>query len=84
MDRDDANLILEFIGAESLTDEEWESMDLDEESNDLDMYNALSAVLAEREDVTDMQARLNYYYAAQGISFTEAEGSSNIFVGSEL
>lgn len=94
MDRDDLNEILAFIGAESLTDEEFETIDLDELDTDQKVFDALALVLEGRESVTDMVLRLRYYYAAQGSTLSsetpEAPGvesspsGSNIFVGGDL
>jgi hypothetical protein len=86
------NAILAFIGAESLTDEEFEFCEgeIEDEDNSSDVYYALISVLEERESVTDMSARLRYYYLAKGIRFgsdveaLEAGAKSNIFVGADL
>lgn len=79
------NAILAFIGSESLTDEEYDGMDVENDSNDRDIYEALLLVLDARESVTDMQSRLRYYYLAKGISFEAAtSGKSNVFVGSKI
>lgn len=77
--------ILAFIGAESLTDSEFDSIDLEDASNDVDNYNALLAILDLRESVSSMQDRLRYYYLAKGVSVSEvSSGKSNILVGAEL
>lgn len=84
MTRTEIDAILAFIGTTSLTDDEWSSMDIDDESNDRDVYEALLLVLDERGSLTNYQDRLTSYYAAKGISFEAATGKSNIFVGSDL
>jgi hypothetical protein len=78
------NAILAFIGTTSLTDEEFDSMDVDEESNSRDIYEALLLILDARGDIVNYQERLRYYYLAKGTSFEAATGKSNIFVGSSL
>lgn len=79
------NAILSFIGAESLTDDEFDAIDIEDEDSNQERYEALLAILVARESVTDMAARLEYYYLAKGIAFGSADvGNSNIFVGSEL
>lgn len=85
MDRDDLDAILDFISAESLTDLEWSTLDIDEESNDLDGYNALVSVLESRELVSTTLDKLNYYYQALGFNFgSTSTAYSNVFVGSVL
>ncbi len=83
--RDYLDGVLSFIGAESLTDEEFDSITLE---NILDLvanYNALLVVLQDREVVSDMTSRLQNYYLAKGAAVSEPNNSrSNIFVGSEL
>lgn len=83
------NAILAFIGATSLTDEEWESLELSEDPSERDQFNALKYILVQREAVSDMYRRLVSYFKAKGMSFGDesssaAIGSSNIFVGSPL
>jgi hypothetical protein len=82
--RDDLNDILSFIGAESLTDEEFDSIDLENMENQVDVYNSLLVVLESRESVSDMAIRLQNYFLAQGVIITSPEPTSNIFVGSVL
>lgn len=83
------NGILQFIGASSLTDEEWNSLDADALDSDRLRFDALKGVLASRESVSEMYRRLVSYFKAKGMTFgddepTEALESSNIFVGSSL
>jgi hypothetical protein len=86
------NAILAFIGAEALTDEEFDSVEIEDEDSNEEKYNALLLILDARDGISGMQARLRYYYLAKGITFgsdpgfpnESATGKSNIFVGSEL
>lgn len=94
--RSDLNEVLAFIGAESLTDDEFEAIegDISSFSNHEEVYTALCQILDGRESVTNMTDRLKYYYLAKGISFasdgapgfpdTTLPGKSNIYVGGEL
>lgn len=83
--RDDLDEILTFIGAETLTDEEFDSVDIENEDNARDVYEALLAVINSRELVSNMAERLRAYYAAQGTTFEQDNrAKSNIFIGSRL
>lgn len=83
--RDFLNAILAFIGAESLTNEEFNGLPIDSASYNADTYNALSAVLAERESVSTIQDKLWAYFKAKGVDVTQASTArSNIFIGSVL
>ncbi len=77
--------VLEFIGAESLTDEEFESIDLENVLDLVANYNALLVILQDREVVSSMTSRLQYYYLAKGAAVsTPVNARSNIFVGADL
>lgn len=83
--REELNDILSFIGATSLTDEEWGSLDVDISDDDETVYAALLAVLVARESVSTTKDRLRYYYLAKGAEVGETDtGSSNIFIGAAL
>jgi hypothetical protein len=83
--RDYLNGVLSFIGAESLTDEEFESIDLEVFTDLVANYNALLIVLQDREVVSSMTSRLENYFLAKGAAVsTPNNARSNIFVGSEL
>lgn len=89
--RDDLDEILSFIGAETLTDEEFDTAEglIETPSNDSEVYEALIAILDSRELVSDYTDKLTAYYAAQGIKFGSAAVSdikpkSNIFIGGGL
>ncbi len=85
MMRDLLNAILLFIGSESLTDEEFDTVDIENPESNAEKYEALLAVLNVRSLVGGMQDRLRYYFLAKGIVFgSVSTGQSTIFVGGRL
>lgn len=79
------NGILSFIGAESLTDEEFSTITLDGTTDDVANYEALLGVLKSRDLVSESISRLQAYYKAMGVSIPPTDlGVSNIFIGSVL
>jgi hypothetical protein len=83
--RDFLNGILAFIGAESLTDLEFDSLTIDSAAYNSDTYEALSSVLESRESVSTIQDQLYFYFKAKGVEVTEAStAKSNIFIGDAL
>jgi hypothetical protein len=62
------NAILAFIGAESLTDDEFESIEDINMSVSSEVYNGLAGILEAREYVTNMVQRLKFYYMARVIA----------------
>jgi len=83
--RDFLNAILAFIGAESMTDEEFETIESELPIYDQGTYDDLSNILESREAVSSIQDRLTAYYEARGVTISENEtGKSHIYVGSVL
>lgn len=81
------NGVFTFIGAESLTDEEWDILDALDLSSAYDnaAYKALDQTLKDREAVSTMRDKLKAYYTAKGVAVTADETKlSNIFVGGAL
>lgn len=80
--------ILAFINAESLTDEEFESIELTEQVYTKEVYLALRTILEARELVSDQVKRLKLYFIAKGVDVsstpTVPTAKSNIFIGSGL
>lgn len=77
--------ILQVIDAASLTDDEYASISLMGKHYDQDSYNALSAILMQREAVSSTQARLTDYYLARGVQVVEKDrAESNIWIGSPI
>lgn len=88
--RDFLDAILEFIGSESLTDEEFDVIDalgLTLEYSK-DVYLALRSMLEAREVVSDQVKRLKLYFIARGTDVaatpTIPTAKSNIFLGCGL
>jgi hypothetical protein len=85
--RDYLNQILSFIGTESLTDEEFASITLENTDDQIAVYQALLAVLQSRDLVSDdMTMRLQNYFLAKGVPVVTVTKMpvSNIFVGAVL
>ena len=85
--REFLDAILEFIEAESLTDEEYASTQpLADEEYTLEVYEALHDVLSERESISDTLDRLKAYFQAKGVTISsEAHPAvSNILIGAVL
>lgn len=86
--RDFLDAILAFINSESLTDEEFEGIDLDAQAYNKETYLALRSVLEARENVSDQVKRLKLYFIARGVDVSSTPGvptpNSNIFLGSAL
>lgn len=87
--RDDLDEILSFIGADTLTDDEFDNAEgmIDDPENDSEVYEALLSVLDSRELVSDYSDKLRSYYAAQGVKFGAAateHAKSNVFIGGGL
>lgn len=80
------NAILTFIGASSLTDEEFESLEVEDQEYTSEVYEALLGVLDARELVSNTRDRLTSYFTARGVSVTEtaADDKTNILVGGVL
>jgi hypothetical protein len=85
--RDFLDAILEFIDSESLTDNEFNSIDLDDEEYTFEVYQALRTIIDDRETVTDQAAKLIAYFTARGVDVsgeTAETPKSNIFIGVKL
>ena len=83
--RDFLNAILSFIGATSLTDNEFDALEIDSATYDAATYSALSGVLVSRESISTLHEKLAFYFQAKGVSITVTNtGKSNIFLGGVL
>ena len=81
--------ILDFIGSESLTDEEFETVDSElPEEYAKDTYLSLKTVLESREGISGQAKKLKLYFIAKGVDLSDAGAAktpkSNIFIGSKL
>ncbi len=86
--RDFLNAILAFIGAESLTDQEWDDSTFeagDTQAYTLSVYNGLKLILESRESVSNQVEKLAAYFEARGLTVSsDYAPTSQIFVGSPL
>ena len=79
------NAILALIGSVSLTDEEWELIELEDGASDVEKYDALIVVLDSRDSVSSTKLRLQYYFLAIGAEVSDpSNAKTNIFVGASL
>jgi hypothetical protein len=77
--------ILSFIGAVSLSDEEFALIEAEDQEYSLEVYNALSDVLDSRESVSTMQEKLEAFFIAKGVEVSENyEAKSNVLIGGGL
>lgn len=86
--REFLDAILGVIGSETLTDDEFSTIEITETTYTEATYDALKAVLQAREDVSGQVKRLKLYFLARGVEFVKTQPTkvpkSNIFLGSEL
>lgn len=84
--RDFLNGILQFIGSESLTDDEFATITIDVEDFTIESYNALKAVLESREGVSGQLKRLKAYFESKGVDIDARSSGpqSNILIGFQL
>lgn len=82
------NAVLSFIGATSLTDEEYDGINflgLTALDYNQAAYDQLAAVLSAREAISTMQDRLVAVFKAKGTDVIAVEtGFSNIYLGDVL
>lgn len=85
--REFLDLILSFIGTESLTNDEYATVPEGISALYTDeTYDALKAVLDTRESVSETHERLKAVYRAKGVvvSSDAIDAQSQIFIGDEL
>lgn len=85
--RDFLDSILAFIGSESLTTEEFETVPEDHGATySPESYSDLKTILDSRESVSETHERLKAVYRAKGIVITDSAVTpqSNIYIGDEL
>jgi hypothetical protein len=84
------NRIFIFIGVETLSDDEYNSLTINLDSNSIETYQALLAILETRDSVSQSKDRLRYYFQAKNAAIEEpdedtfGDDESNILVGSSL
>lgn len=86
--RDFINAILQFIGVETLTDQELAehfAVDVDQDYSK-NTYDAVKGLLEERDTVSDSVLKLQYYFMAAGTDIGDnvVIANSNILIGSCL
>jgi hypothetical protein len=83
--RDFLDTILNYLGATSLTNDEFDSVTATVQAYDQASYDDLARILTERESMSDTLDRLLYLYKSKGFTPNEYDdGGSNIFVGAPL
>jgi hypothetical protein len=87
--RDFLDSILLFIGSASLSDNEFESIELEEPvTYTKETYEALKVILENREGVSGQQEKLRLFFLSKGIDLSESPKAyipnSNIFIGVPL
>lgn len=82
------NAIFLFIGATSLTDDEYNSinfLDIDVNVYNQAVYDELSKILEGRESISDLHDRLVAFFKVKGTDvIPNYTGKSNIYLGSVL
>jgi len=87
--RDFLDYILAFIDSESLTDLEFDGMELpDAPGYTAEIYEALKLLLESREGVSGQVRRLKLYFIAKGVDLSSNPGTttpkSQIYIGDGL
>lgn len=83
--RDFLDAILAFIMAESMTDDEFATIESELPLYDQGTYDDLARILESREAVSVLHDRLVAYYKAKGVDITPTDtGKSDIFLGAVL
>ncbi len=86
--RDFLNAILNFIGSESLTDDEFDSVESETAVYSKANYLELKSIVDARESVSGQGKRLKLYFIARGVDVSETgsvpPAKSNILIGIAL
>ncbi len=88
--RNRVDQILTAIESSGVTDDEWTALDLDSFTFDRTLYDALLALLEERESVSAVVERLRFYFLAFKVDLSveseedDADPTSEILVGAPL
>lgn len=75
--------ILSFINSWSLSDEEYQSLEIDEQAYTVETYTAIKTILEGRESVSTYVSRLTAYFTAKGIDVGDGTitAKSEILIG---
>lgn len=86
--REFLDAILAHIDSESLTDEEFDSLEITVPNYSTVTYLALKSVLDARESISNQSKRLKLYFISRGVSVSELPKAynpkSNILIGISL
>lgn len=81
------NQILVFISAGTLTDEEFDSLTIEDAAYNQATYNALKAILVARAPVSNLPTRLLRYFQSTGATVSDDAtytAKSDIYLGDAL
>ena len=83
--RDFIDAILAEIGTGSLSDEEYDGLEIQSAAYNQATYDAIAAILESREAVSTLKDKLIAYFSIKGVDVApSATGKSNILVGAVL
>ena len=83
--RDFIDAILAEIGTASLSDEEYDGLEIQSAAYDQATYDAIANILELREAVSTLSDKLIAYFGIKGVDLAPvATGKSNILVGAVL
>ncbi len=86
--RDFIDAVLEVIECESLTDDEFDTLEIETAAYDKETYTAIRTILEARENVSNAVKRLKLYFIARGADLSSSSSvptpNSNIFIGAGL
>lgn len=86
--RDFLNAILSFIQSETLTDDEFDSIETTTPNYSKVTYLALKGVIDARESISGQGKRLKLYFIARGVDVSDSgsvpPAKSNILIGCAL
>jgi len=86
--RDFINTVLAFIGTSSLTNDEYEEIDLSDFGYNIPTFDVVKMLLFERDEATETSDRLKLYFMAKGVNVEGDDvtlpAKSNIFIGAAL
>ena len=83
--RTSINAVLAFIGQASLSDVEFDALEIESFALDAATHTAIAAVLESREAVSTALDQLRYYFLAKGVDVAATSvATTNIYLGSVL
>jgi hypothetical protein len=83
--RDFIDAILTVISTASLSNEEYDALEISSAAYDQETYDAIAAVLDARESISVLKDRLIAYFKVKGLDVAPLDtAKTNIFVGGVL